>query len=162
MRKRNDARSRLSTALFVALAVLVMAGWSGIASAQDPPEGNWVCGYQPPGPDRRARVNFNLFLRRTSATTAEIYDGYGSFVWLPRWMYMFHVIAGGTFSAAPGDTINFADKLDDNFPPNPEATQESWLVTNSSPLTFTVSASSGASHLLNVPPGGSGKCYPLR
>ncbi len=157
-------RKQIGAALLGALALfVVVAGWAGSAAAQAPLEGPWICRYNAPGGSGAiARVTYTLFLRRTSATTAEIYDGYGSFVWPPRWMYMFHVTAGGTFSAAPGDTINFADKLDDNFPPNPEATQESWLVTNSSPLTFTVSASSGASHLLNVPPGGSGKCYPLR
>jgi hypothetical protein len=174
VKKRNTARKRINAALLGALALLVVvAGWSGSASAQDSPEGNWVCDYQPPGPDHGARVNFDLFLRRTSATTAEIYDGYGSLLWPPRWMYMFHVTAGGTFSATPGDTINFATKTRNSgppgspsgspyLPPNSTVNRESWLVTNSSPLTFTVTPLSGATHLVNVSPGGSGKCYPLR
>ena len=168
-------RNRLSATLFAALALLVVvAGWSGSASAQDPLEGPWTCSYHPPGPDYGAIVTYALFLRRTSATTVKIYDGYGSLDHLGVSYFMFNVASGGTFSATPGDTINFATETRNPsgppgspsgspyLPPNSAVNRESWLVTNSSPLTFTVTPLSGATHLVNVPPGGSGTCYPAR
>ena len=173
-------RKQIGAALLGALALfVVVAGWAGSAAAQAPLEGPWICRYNAPGGSGAiARVTYTLFLRRTSATTAEIYDGYGSFVVIgsrhaPS-MFALQVTPVGAFSATPGDTINFATETRNPsgppgspsgspyLPPNSTVNQESWLVTNSSPLTFTVSASSGASHLLNVPPGGSGQCHPLR
>ena len=174
-------RKQIGAALLGALALfVVVAGWAGSAAAQAPLEGPWICRYNAPGGSGAiARVTYTLFLRRTSATTAEIYDGYGSFVVIgsrhaPS-MFALQVTPVGAFSATPGDAINFTTKTRAlspfGLPPpptpgylpfSPSVNQESWLVTNSSPLTFTVSASSGASHLLNVPPGGSGQCHPLR
>jgi hypothetical protein len=154
----RDLRKRPSTALFVALAVLVMAGWAGSASAQDPLEGPWVCSYEDPS----STANFfrvTLFLRRASVTTAGFYGGYGaSTEEHGSVVRRFRVTSGGAFSATPGDTINFTANYSSPGAPS----QESWLVTSSSPLTFMVQ--SGTLSLLSVPVPAipTGTCYPFR
>ncbi len=156
MRKRNDARSRLSTALFVALAVLVMAGWSGIASAQDPPEGTWFCSYSLSTGSSTYSVHFYLSLRKTSATTAEIYDGSGTVIASGGGFRVLklRVLPGGVFSTTPGGTITFST---DSVPPPGLVFQESWSVVNSGPLNFTVQ--SGALNPVSPGGGGSGTCF---
>ena len=131
---------------------------AGSAAAQDPLEGLWFCSYEDP----YSTANFfrvTLFLRRASVTTAGLYGGYGvSTEEDGSVVRRFRVTSGGVFSATPGDTINFTAKYSSPGTPS----QESWLVTSSSPLTFTVQ--SGTLSLLPVPVPAipTGTCYPFR